>query len=174
MIARECLATRMRRLNRVVSSIYDRAFRVMGVTGSQMSILVVLAHMDGAKPGEVCQALQMDKSTLCRNAQRMQRRGWVQATATQDARSHRLEVTEVGRELIERALPLWRVAQDQAREALGNEVAGGLFGVMDVPFSGEGSGGRGVMGVKNKVSEDLERVPRDSGPSKEKVIFFWE
>jgi DNA-binding MarR family transcriptional regulator len=187
-IGRECLATRMRRLNRVVSGIYDRAFREIGVTGSQMSILVFLMRSGGAKPVEVCGALQMDKSTLCRNIQRMQRQGWVRTAAVDDARSHRLEVTEVGRGLIERALPLWRGAQAEARAVLGDAVAEQLFEAGEASFSGDGSGGRGVAGVevgagegKFSVSGGESGVMRPSEPMARAVrrpaargIFFWE
>ncbi len=191
-IARECLATRMRRLNRVVSGIYDRAFRVMGVTGSQMGILVVLDRSGGAKPVEVCRALQMDKSTLCRNVQRMQRQGWVRTAAVEDARSHLLEVTGVGRGLIERALPLWRGAQAEARDVLGHAVADQLFEAVDAPFAadglGNGPGGRamatGEVGneqAKSSVSdgESDDLVPlglakQATGQPAARAIFFWE
>ncbi len=186
-IAQRCLATRMRRLNRVVSGIYDRAFRPMGLTGSQMSILVVLAGSGGSKPAEVCLALQMDKSTLCRNVQRMQRQGWVRSSAGDDARSHRLEVTETGRELIERALPMWREAQARAREVLGGAVVDQLFQAVDSPVFGDHAVVRGVsardsgvgsaelrvsgLAVKPAASPDPVQEADSSG---EKPIFFWE
>ncbi len=173
-IARECLATRMRRLNRVVSGIYDRAFREIGLTGSQVSILVVLDQAGGARPVEVCQALQMDKSTLCRNIQRMQRRGWVRTAATGDGRSHRLEISGVGRGLIEKALPLWRGAQAQARELLGEAVVDPLFKAVDASFTGDELRDRGVAGRESGVLASSERILRDSGRPSKKVIFFWE
>ena len=135
-IARECLAVRMRRLNRVISGIYDRSFRPIGLTVNQLNILVVLARRGdtgGVKPTEVCDFLQMDKSTLSRNIQRMQRQGWVRAVRIEDARSHRLEVTGTGLGLIDQALPLWQQAQAWARVVLGISAADGGFDAANPP-----------------------------------------
>jgi DNA-binding MarR family transcriptional regulator len=192
-ICRECLATRMRSLNRVVSGVYDRAFRPIGLTASQVSILVVLAATDGAKPAEVCLALQIDKSTLSRNIQLMQRQGWVQTAATKDARSHLLEVTEVGRGLIEQALPLWRGAQVQARDVLGHAVVDQLFEAVDVPFSDGSPAKQASTGIAvpadardrraaSPVSSDgidgLSPTKQSAGGAHRrpaiKEIFFWE
>jgi len=192
-IYRECLATRMRRLNRVISCVYDRAFRPIGLTASQVSILVVLAATDGAKPAEVCLALQMDKSTLSRNIQLMQRQGWVQTAATYDARSHRLEVTEVARGLIEQALPLWRGAQAQAREVLGHAVVDQLFEAVEAPFSDESpsrrtppdvdaqvdaGAGRATSPASGDESGGLKPTGLPAGAASRlpatKTIFFWE
>jgi len=178
----------MRRLNRVVSGIYDRAFRPIGLTASQVSILVVLARLDRPKPEGVCVALEMDKSTLCRNVQRMQRRGWVRTAATDDARSHRLEVTETGRAMIERALPLWRGAQAKAREVLGDAVVDQLFQAVNASFSTDRLTGRAVSGdqaVPEPVTSSARyeatgslgatgQVLRIGGQREVKGIFFWE
>jgi DNA-binding MarR family transcriptional regulator len=188
-ISRECLATRMRRLNRLVSGIYDRSFRTIRATASQMSILVVLARANGAKPAEVCSALQMDKSTLCRNVQRLLAQGWVETKAIDDARSHRLALTDAGRGLIEQALPLWRGAQAQAREALGGAVADRLFEAVDAPFSGNSLGAGGpvssdkigpgrpkstIRGQKPPFVASSNPETADSGGEKSREIFFWE
>lgn len=187
-IVRSCLATRMCRLNRLVGGIYDRALRPIGLTASQMGVLVGLAQADGMRPAEICQALQMDKSTLSRHVQRMQRQGWVQTTATDDARSHRLEVTEIGLGLIEQALPLWHGAQARAREVLGGAAADRLFKAVDSPSFGEdladqAGGDSGVRrrpivtSAQGKGAEPLA-TPRSAMPlpgrPKEPAIFFWE
>jgi DNA-binding MarR family transcriptional regulator len=168
-IIRSCLATRVCRLSRVINGVYDRSLKPIGLTASQMSILVVLGQTDGARPGEVCRALQMDKSTLSRNVKRMQRQGWVRTTVTDDARSHLLEVTETGLGLIERALPLWQGAQSQAREALGGEVADQLFEVIDSPSFADrpvdqaaAAGGGRSEPITVSVQEDRSKPHRAS------------
>ena len=130
----------MRRLNRVISGIYDRSFRPIGLTVNQLNILVVLARRGdtgGVKPTEVCDFLQMDKSTLSRNIQRMQRQGWVRAVRIEDARSHRLEVTGTGLGLIDQAQPLWQQAQARARVVLDVSAADGVFDPANPPPHGE-------------------------------------
>src|SRR4051812_38750770 len=49
-IASECVAVRLRMLNRVVTSIYDDALRSLDLKVSQMNILVAAAKMGTARP----------------------------------------------------------------------------------------------------------------------------
>jgi hypothetical protein len=44
LIAQDCIAVRMRLLNRVVTKIYDDALRPLGIKTSQLNILVVTAR----------------------------------------------------------------------------------------------------------------------------------
>ena len=77
-IARDCIAVRMRMLNRVITNLYDEALRPLGVKVSQMNILVATAKLVLARPAQVCEILQLDTSTLSRNVERMRARGWLE------------------------------------------------------------------------------------------------
>ena len=77
-VARECIAVRMRMLNRVITRLYDDALRGVGLKVSQMNILVAAAKMGTARPDEVCRRLQLDVSTLSRNVERMKARGYTE------------------------------------------------------------------------------------------------
>ncbi len=70
-IARTCVAARMRLLNRVVTNFYDDALRPLGLKISQLNILIATAKLGEARPAEVCEILQLDTSTLSRNVERM-------------------------------------------------------------------------------------------------------
>jgi len=118
-IAMACLASRTRLLGRVVTSVYDDALRKVGLTSPQMTILVALEHTGGVQPGALCEALKLDKSTLSRNVDRMERNGWVTRTQGSDARSHTLALTDAGRKKFAEAIPHWRMAQAAAEELLG-------------------------------------------------------
>jgi hypothetical protein len=50
-IARDCIAVRLRLLNRVVTNLYDDALRPLGMKVSQFNILVVTAKLGLARPG---------------------------------------------------------------------------------------------------------------------------
>lgn len=186
----------MRRLNRVISGIYDRAFRPIGLTVNQLNILVVLARQGGTggtggaggaggvKPTEVCGQLQMDKSTLSRNIQRMQRQGWVRAVKIEDARSHRLEVTGTGLGLIEQALPMWQQAQARARVVLDVSADDGVFDPANPPTHSKApSTGRwgpntpdGPEPRPADTSDDDSAVDsaRRHHRAPDQGIFFWE
>ncbi len=120
-IAGECVAVRLRMLNRVVTNIYDDALRSLDLKVSQMNILVAAAKMGTARPVEVCEHLHLDVSTLSRNVERMKARGWLEVVPDEDGRSHPFRPTPRGRKLLEKALPAWREAQRQVKKVLGDE-----------------------------------------------------
>lgn len=72
-IAGECVAARLRMLNRVITNIYDDALRPLDLKVSQMNILVAAAKMGTAGPSAVCDHLHLDISTLSRNVERRPR-----------------------------------------------------------------------------------------------------
>src|SRR5438477_10823968 len=120
-IARDCIAVRMRMLNRVITNLYDEALRPLGVKVSQMNILVATAKLGLARPAQVCEILQLDTSTLSRNVERMRARDWLEVVPGDDARSQPFRLTSQGRKLVEKAVPAWEKAQRQATDLLGSE-----------------------------------------------------
>jgi DNA-binding MarR family transcriptional regulator len=120
-IANECVAVRLRRLNSVITNIYDDALRSLALKVSQMNILVAAAKMGTARPMEVCEHLHLDVSTLSRNVERMKARGWLEVVPDEDGRSQPFRLTPKGKRLIEKAVPAWEEAQRRASELLGNE-----------------------------------------------------
>jgi DNA-binding MarR family transcriptional regulator len=122
-VAGECLAARVRILNRAITSLYDEGLRPLGVKVSQMNILVVTAKLGVARPSQICDILYMDASTLSRNAERMLAQGWLEVIPGDDARAQPLRVTKAGLKLLNRALPAWETAQAKAREILGEPGA---------------------------------------------------
>jgi DNA-binding MarR family transcriptional regulator len=120
-IARTCIAARLRLLNRVITNLYDEALRPLGVKVSQMNLLVVTAKLGLAQPAKACAILQLDASTLSRNVERMRARGWLEVVPGADARTQPFRLTLQGRRLLERAIPAWEQAQQQAEKLLGAE-----------------------------------------------------
>src|SRR3954468_3908123 len=118
-VANECVAVRLRMLNRVVTNIYDDALRSLDLKVSQMNILVVAAMMGTARPREVCEYLHLDVSTLSRNVERMKARGWLEVVPDQDGRVQPFRLTPQGRKLLEKAVPAWSEAQEQVKKVLG-------------------------------------------------------
>jgi len=119
LIAEECIAVKLRLLTRAVTKIYNRALRPHGLTVSQMNILVAASHLGQARQQDICQALHLEKSTLSRDLARMRDRGWVAGSPGDDGRSNLLRVTAHGEKLLQKAIPAWRQAQEQAAALLG-------------------------------------------------------
>jgi DNA-binding MarR family transcriptional regulator len=120
-ISRTCIAVRLRLLNRVVTSFYDDALRPLGLKVSQLNILIVTARLGLARPAQVCEILQLDVSTLSRNVKPLQAHGWLEVVPEEDARSQPFRLTAQGKRLIEKAIPAWERAQQQASQLLGSE-----------------------------------------------------
>ena len=125
-VARECIATKVRLLNRAVTAIYDEALRPFGLKVTQMTVLVTVARMESASPGAVGRILHLEKSTLSRNVDRMRTRGWLDVVPTADGRAHLLRVTARGRRLLEEAHPAWTRAQERTGEMLGEQGVRGI------------------------------------------------
>lgn len=118
-VAGECIAVRLRMLNRVVTNVYDDALRPLDLKVSQMNILVAAAKLGTARPTEVCGHLHLDVSTLSRNVERMKARGWLEVVSGEDGRSQPFRLTPPGRRLLEKAIPAWSQAQRKVKKLLG-------------------------------------------------------
>ncbi len=119
-VIRDCIATRLRMANRVITKIYDDALRPFGLKVTQMSMLVVAEDRGLIRQTEVGAELQLDDSTLSRNLERMRANGWLEEVSGDDARVHSYCLTEAGRALLDKAIPAWRGAQEAAQRLLGD------------------------------------------------------
>ena len=120
-IARSCIGVRVRMLSRAVSNLYDEALRPLGLKGSQLGLLVGTAKLGTARPAQVCDILRLDASTLSRNVERMQARGWLEVVPDEDGRAQPFRLTASGRALLDRAGPRWEEAQRAAAELIGED-----------------------------------------------------
>ncbi len=118
-IAGECLAARVRMLNRTITAIYDDALRPLGLTTGQLNILVVVTKRGPLSPGEVARRLNMEKSTVSRNVERMRANGWLIVTATDSGHKQQLTLTRQGKRLLENSVSAWDEAQTRTRALLG-------------------------------------------------------
>ena len=121
-MADQCLAGRLRLLNRVVTNAYDDALRPLGLKTSQLNILVAAAKQKVARPAVICDRLQLDTSTLSRNVERMKANGWVEVVGDADGRAQPFRLTPKGRTLLERAKPGWDGAQKTIKHLLGKDT----------------------------------------------------
>lgn len=126
-VSQDCLAARVRKINRAITNIYDDALRPLGMKVSQMNILVAAERLGKARPGEIGRILDLEASTLSRNLERMRRRRWIEALEDEsDARSQPFQLTAEGKRLLTDAYPAWRLAQERATALLGETAAEAL------------------------------------------------
>ena len=113
-MARECLVARLRMLNRGVTGFYDDALRPLGVKVSQTNVLTAIAKVQPVSPSALAEMLQIEKSTLSRNLDRMRRRGWVRINPGPSGNTRVVELRPKGRVIITQARKHWRSAQADA------------------------------------------------------------
>ena len=127
----ECLAVRVRLINRAVTALYDAALRPSGLRSSQMNVLVAVARLGEPRPADVCRALRLEKSTLSRDVEIMKARGWLESDPPAGGRNQVLRITPQGLELLGRVAPAWERAQEEARRRIGEADVEALMRIAD-------------------------------------------
>lgn len=125
-----CTCFRMRKLSRLMSQRYDQALAPAGLNLNQYSILRRVGGQ-GRPMGDIARELGMDRSTLSRDLKPLVEAGWIESVPGEDARQRRLRLTASGRRTIERAQPLWRMAQDEIDRGLGADGVAALHAQLD-------------------------------------------
>lgn len=131
-----CTCLALRRATRRVTQIYDAHMKPLGLRITQFAVLGQLAGAPDAAPSQMsitalARRLGLDRSTLGRNLRPLLKAGLVAMDGGEDRRAHTLALTDAGRALLEKAIPLWRDAQRHVSEKLGREKTRALRAVLD-------------------------------------------
>jgi DNA-binding MarR family transcriptional regulator len=110
-MSQECVARRLRQVNRTITRLYDQALRPYGLTVNQLNILAVVISEKQIRPGQLGHALGMEKSTVSRTVDRMVSKGWLKAIAGEDSRTQLLSVTAKGTQLLLSVTDIWDALQ---------------------------------------------------------------
>jgi DNA-binding MarR family transcriptional regulator len=103
-----CLCLHLQRAARAVARRFDAAFRPLGLTNGQFSLMMSLNRAEPPSIGEVSALLAMDRTTLTANLKPLERRGLVTVSIDDaDKRGRRLTLTPAGRALLMAAVPVW-------------------------------------------------------------------
>ena len=112
-----CLATQ--RAARALARRFDDAFRPLGMTSGQFSLLISLNREAPPSIGSVAKLLAMDRTTLTANLKPLERRGWVATMVDpKDRRGRLVALTDEGRALIAKAVPIWEREHARAEAPL--------------------------------------------------------
>lgn len=114
-----CLCLHVQRAARALARRFDEAFRPLGITSGQFSLLMSLNRPDPPPMGPVANLLAMDRTTLTAAIKPLQRRGLVRVAKDENDRRNRiLLLTAKGRKLLARAVPIWHNAHVELEERL--------------------------------------------------------
>ena len=122
-----CLCLHAQRAARSLARQFDDAFRPMGLTSGQFSLLNSLNRAVAPTLGQVADLLAMDRTTVTAALKPLERRGLVVSRSDpQDRRARRLALTSAGAELLSRAIPVWRETHSRLERRLAPGQPGDL------------------------------------------------
>lgn len=130
-----CTCSRLRRLTRRLTALYDRELAPTGLRVTQFSLLATLQRRGdeaGIAMSELAARMEMDRTTLTRNLRPLLDQGLVALVADPaDARVHRAAITARGSAAFDAARPYWRRAQDFVNRKLGEADVAALHDWLD-------------------------------------------
>lgn len=108
-----CLCLHLQRAARAIGRRFDDALKPVGLNQGQYSLLISLNRPTAPRISDVAQLLAMDRTTLTANIKPLQRRGLLSVVQdNDDRRVRRLALTESGRDVLVRAVPIWRATHE--------------------------------------------------------------
>jgi DNA-binding MarR family transcriptional regulator len=114
-----CFCNRLRSAARAITRIYDAALKPLDLKVSQLSVLTAVKLGRGTLTiVDIAERLAMDRSTLSRNFEPLERRGLVVLGPEERHRARKVTLTEAGAAVLESAYPLWKQAQQQVAGAV--------------------------------------------------------
>ncbi len=114
-----CLCLHVQRAARALARRFDEVLRPFGLTNGQFSLLMSLNRPEPPPMGPVATLLAMDRTTLTAALKPLERRGLVQVSPDpSDRRSRILILTEVGRQVLADALPVWKSTHKKIEKSL--------------------------------------------------------
>jgi DNA-binding MarR family transcriptional regulator len=107
-IAETCLCFQTQRAARALARRFDAAFRPLGITNGQFSLMTMLSGAEARRMKDVADFLTMDRTTLTAALKKLERDGLVVVAADpKDRRGRLVSLTAKGRRTLDRAKPVW-------------------------------------------------------------------
>ncbi len=114
MVRDRCLCLHVQRAARALARRFDGELRPFDLTNGQFSLLMSLNRPEPPPMGPVASLLAMDRTTLTAALKPLQRRGLIAIESDpSDRRSRVLILTDKGRTLLARAVPVWQRTHEE-------------------------------------------------------------
>ncbi len=120
-----CLCLHLQRATRTIARRFDEAFRDLGLTSGQYSLMTAVNQSQPPRIGDLAPLLATDRTTLTANLKPLERRGLVRSERDpRNRRERRLWLTDEGQALLAKAVPIWRETHDEIDRRLSAAVDG--------------------------------------------------
>ncbi len=122
-----CSCNLVRRSARKITQFYERNLREAGIKPTQFSILAALANTGPVPLTQLADRLLLERTSLTRNLNVLERHGWVKLKAgEEDLRQRVVSLSEKGYAKVDQAIPYWQKSQKAIADELGWEAMNGL------------------------------------------------
>lgn len=118
-----CYCIVLRKASRRISALYDEALAPYGINIAQFSAMRSINRNAPISLTELAHKQDLDRSTVGRNMKVLERMGIVISETGKDQREALLSLTPEGKDLLERADPIWEEVQDRIETRLGADHA---------------------------------------------------
>jgi DNA-binding MarR family transcriptional regulator len=125
---RSCKCSALRRASRAVTQHYEASFRGTGLRATQFTLLATLAQTGPLPLTELADRLGLERTSLTRNLQPLEKKGLVKTLADDDQRVRRIAITRKGENAARAALDAWKAAQATVDEVLRRTGIDKIFG----------------------------------------------
>ena len=120
-IGRTCACFNVRKAARAITKLYEEVLRPSGLRATQFSLLMTTRVMGPVTVVKLAQVTVMDRTTLTRNLQILEKRGLITIKPGEGRREREVSLTAAGLEVLTEAVPLWEEAQKRVKKGLGAE-----------------------------------------------------
>ena len=117
-----CTSLNLRRAARAASHFLEQYLQPVDLHSSQFGILNQVSRAGKISLTRLSEEMSLDRTTMTRNLQILQKRGLVEIALGLDRRVREIALTDKGKTLLIEALPLWQEAESALEEKLGKEL----------------------------------------------------
>ena len=119
----ECSCNMIRKSARKITQFYENSLREAGTKPTQFSILAALANTGPIQLTQLADRLLLERTSLTRNLNVLERNGWVQLqTGIEDSRQRVVSLSKKGYEQLDHAIPHWKKAQKAIANEMGQDT----------------------------------------------------
>ena len=122
-----CACATARQVARVLTQLYDSRLRGTGIEAPQFALMMTLKKEGPCSQVELGRRYALDKTTVSRNLNVLERSGWVECSVGSDRRIRRFHLTVEGRKRLTEAKVKWKEAQNQLRSGMSETQRDGMF-----------------------------------------------
>jgi DNA-binding MarR family transcriptional regulator len=126
-VAQSCAVFNLRKASRALTQFYETALRPSGLRVTQFTLMVAVNLLGAIPISRLAETMVMDRTTLTRNLKLLEKKGFIKITPGEDRRERVALLTQLGRETLGKALPLWEETQSEIVNRLGHRRFGEML-----------------------------------------------